>query len=151
MENSRELSHILRDIVGYPDLINSFTDIRKHPKRKRNAHAECWVVTTDLTLIAEEVREAAHLRRQIENNVFKRLSHLSGIKRFTFKEQKPFLTMLLLFFAAITIFDIYTYMLQQNEEAFKHVLGGITFTWVNFFSQLEEQMEDRFFCIIFSS
>jgi hypothetical protein len=98
-----------------------------------------------------EVREAAHLRWQIENNVFKRLSYLSGTKRFTFKDNKPFLTMLLLFFSAITMFDAYIYMLQQNKAVFKQVLGGMKFTWTNLFSQLEEQMENRFFCILFGS
>jgi hypothetical protein len=57
--------------------------------------------------------------------------------------------MLLLFFSAITIFDADIYMLQQNTAAFKHVLGGMKFTWANLFSQLEEQIKNRFF--VFSS
>ncbi len=55
-----------------------------YPKRKKNRHIECWIITTDLSLSVTEIREAAHLRWQIENNVFKRISHLSATKRFYF-------------------------------------------------------------------
>ena len=52
-----------------------------YPKRRRRRNTSCWIVTTDLELALEEIREAAHQRWQIENNVFKRISRLSGTKQ----------------------------------------------------------------------
>jgi hypothetical protein len=46
--------------AGYPIQIAHLLEY--YPKRKENQHQECWIVTTDLTLLPEEIREAAHLR-----------------------------------------------------------------------------------------
>lgn len=51
------------------------------PKPGRPAESVFWVVTTDLTLSAEDMREVAHLRWGIENRTFRRLSHLVESKR----------------------------------------------------------------------
>ena len=79
--------------------------VEDYPKRKKNTHAETWIITTDLSLSFEEAREAAHLRWQIENGEFKRLSHHAGTKTFYFKEPQRLLTMLRLFCLALTAFD----------------------------------------------
>jgi len=80
------------EFAGYP--VNVFLLVEDYPKRKENAHTETWIITTDLSLDFEEAREAAHLRWQIENNEFKRLSHHAGTKTFYFKDPRPFFTML---------------------------------------------------------
>ncbi|GAG12094.1 unnamed protein product, partial [marine sediment metagenome] len=80
------------EFAGYPIQITHL--LEDYPKRKKNQHRECWIVTTDLTLLPEEIREAAHLRCHIENNGFKRLSHHTATKRFYFKDPKPFFTLL---------------------------------------------------------
>jgi len=54
--------------ASYPIQIGHL--LEDYPKRKKNQHLECWIVTTDLTLLPEEIREAAHLRWHIENNGF---------------------------------------------------------------------------------
>jgi len=56
------------EFAGYPIQIAHLLEY--YPKRKENQHQECWIVTTDLTLLPEEIREAAHLRWRIENNEF---------------------------------------------------------------------------------
>jgi hypothetical protein len=48
------------DFAGFP--VNIFFLVEDYPKKKKNAHSETWIVTTDLTLTFEEAREAAHLR-----------------------------------------------------------------------------------------
>ena len=63
----------------------------------------CWIVTTDSELTLEEVREAAHQRWEIENNVFKRISHLAGTKRFYFKDPRQFFNLLHIFLAAVAV------------------------------------------------
>ena len=102
------------EFAGYPiQIVHLLED---YPKRKKNQHQECWIVTTDLTLLPEEIREAAHLRWHIENNNFKRLSHHTATKRFYFKDPKPFFTMLRLFCTAIALLGILLQILKRNEQ-----------------------------------
>jgi len=121
------------EFAGYPIQIAHLTEY--YPKRKKNKDVEAWIVTTDLSLSPAELREAAHLRWHVENNVFKRISHLSGTKRFYFKDSAPFFNLLRLFFAAIAAYDILLYILKRNEEQFKELLDGIKPTWRNIFSK----------------
>ena len=131
------------EFAGYPiQIVHLLED---YPKRKKNQHQECWIVTTDLTLLPEEIREAAHLRWHIENNGFKRLSHHTATKRFYFKDPKPFFTMLRLFCTAIALLGILLQILRQNEQNYKRILNGIKETWKNVFSQLEETFEINIF------
>ena len=96
-----------------------------YPKRKRERNLSCWIVTTDLKLPLEEVREAAHQRWQIENNVFKRISHLSGTKRFYFKDPRQFFNLLHLFFAAVAVLDCIIALLRAHRRLFAALRAGI--------------------------
>ena len=71
------------EFAGYPIQIAHL--VEDYPKRTKNAHCESWIVSTDLSLSSLSFREAAHLRWHIENNVFKRISHLDSTKRFYIK------------------------------------------------------------------
>ena len=75
-------------------------------------------MTTDLSLSCREIREAAHLRRQIEYNVFKRMSHLCGTKRFYFEHQRPYFTMVRLFAAAVVAFDAFISMVRDDPRKY---------------------------------
>jgi hypothetical protein len=112
--------------------------VEDYPKRKAQQHVECWIVTTDLSLLPKEIRQAAHLRWHVENNVFKRLSKQSGTKRFHFKDPTRFYSLLRLFCAAVALFDMLIAILQREQEQFKRILDGIKTTWNNIFSQLAE-------------
>jgi hypothetical protein len=122
--------------TGYP--VQVIHLVEDYPKRLKEPHAECSIVTTDLTLSLEQIREAAHQRWQIENNTFKRLSHLSATKRFYFKDQKRFINMLHLFFAALACYNAIICILSRHERIFKSLLQGIKPTWRNIFSQIKE-------------
>jgi len=130
------------EFAGYP--VNIFFLIEDYPKRKKNAHVETWIVTTDLTLDFLEGREAAHLRWHIENHEFKRLSHLAGTKTYYFKDQRQFFALLRLFCLAVTVFDAFFYILQQTQDAIKTLMQGCKFTWKSAFSQLGWLEEDAF-------
>ena len=130
------------EFAGYP--VNIFLLVEDYPKRKKNAHVEAWIVTTDLTLDFEEAREAAYLRWHIENNEFKRLSHLAGTKTVYFKDPRPFFAMLRLFCLAVTVFDAFYYILHQSEDALQALMQGCKFTWKSAFSQLQWLEEDAF-------
>jgi hypothetical protein len=124
--------------------VNIFFLVEDYPKRKKNAHLETWIVTTDLSLEFEEAREAAHLRWQIENNAFKRLSHHAGTKTFYFKDPRPFFAMLRLFCLALLAFDAFFHILHRNQKASKALMQGCKFTWKNAFSQMGWQHQDAF-------
>jgi hypothetical protein len=51
------------------------------PQAGHPAETTFWVITTDETLSAEDLREVAHARWWIENGVFRRLSGLVDSKR----------------------------------------------------------------------
>jgi hypothetical protein len=129
--------------AGYPLQIAHL--VEDYLKRKNNPHPQCWIVTTDLGLQPEEIREAAHLRWHIENNLFKRLSHHAGTKRFYFKDPKAFFSMLRLFCTAIALLDMLLHILSRNALRFKSLLQGIKPTWKNMFSQLEQLLEANTF------
>ena len=82
------------NFAGYPVRIANLTEY--YPKRKKLQHIEYWITTTNLSLLPEEIRETARLRWH-EKNVFRRLSHLTGTKRFYFEDSKPFFNILKLF------------------------------------------------------
>ena len=118
--------------------------VEDYPKRKIDPHVESWIVTTDLSLLPREIREAAHLRWHVENNVFKRLSKQSGTKRFHFKDPRRFYSLLRLYCAAVALFDLLIAILQRAEEQFKGILDGIKATWNNIFSQLAQSFSEGF-------
>lgn len=112
--------------------------IEHYPKRKRDRTVTCWIVTTDVDLPREEVREAAHQRWQIENEIFKRISHLAGTKTFYFKDPRQFFNLLRLFFAAMAVLDCIMWMLRAHTLLFAALRVGIKATWRNVFSRIGE-------------
>lgn len=101
-----------------------------------------WIVTTDFSLSAEELQEAAHVRWSIENNVFKKLSGLVKTKRFHFKERRPFLSLLRILCGALAAYDLTLFMMRDKESGIKGFLGPLKWTYgivyVLFFFSLEE-------------
>jgi hypothetical protein len=132
------------EFAGYPIKIAHLIEDYLLEKEDKS-HIECWIVTTDLSLTPNEIREIAHLRWHIENNVFKRLSHLVGTKTFYFRDPKPFYNLLRLLCLALAIYDILIYSLQSSPKFFKKIRNGIKPTWKNIFSQLDELLYDGIF------
>jgi hypothetical protein len=128
------------EFAGHP--VNIFLLEEDYPKK--HIHTETWIITTDLSLDFEEAREAAHLRWQIENNEFKRLSHHAGTKTFYFKDPRPFFALLRLFCLALTAFDAFFAILHRNEAASKALMQGCKFTWKSAFSQMGWHYPDAF-------
>jgi len=122
--------------AGYPVQVVQLTEY--YPKRKRERNTCCWIVSTDLELALEELREAAHQRWQIENNVFKRISHLAGTKCFYFKDPRQFFNLLCFFFAALAVLDCILALLRIHKHLFEVLRGGIKDTWRNMFSRIRE-------------
>lgn len=47
-------------LVAYPVQVAHL--VEDYPKRKGNTHVECWIVTTEMSPLPSEIRQAAHLR-----------------------------------------------------------------------------------------
>lgn len=106
-------------------------------KRRSNQSVTTWIVTTDPDLSSAEIREAAHLRWQIENNVFKRMAHHSATKRLWCDDTDVLMTLLRLFCAATAVFDAFTAFILSHTAAERNtILDGIKPTWANIFSQV---------------
>jgi hypothetical protein len=136
------------EYAGYPIQIAHLIEDYPKERKKEKQHIECWIVTTDLSLTPKEIREIAHLRWHIENNVFKRLSHLAGTKTFYFKDPIPFFNLLRLFCLALAMYDILIYSLQSSTRFFNRIRNGIKPTWLNIFSQLDELLFDGMFDLV---
>ena len=131
-----KLRKTLDHYAGYPVQVVELTET--YPKRKRDRTVTSWIVTTDLGLPLEEVREAAHQRWQIENGVFKRISHLAGTKTFYFRDHRQFFNLLRLFFAAVAVLDCIMWLLRTHILLFAALRVGIKDTWRNVFSRIDE-------------
>lgn len=119
--------------------------VEEYSKRSDNSHEEAWIITTDLSLSPEEIREAAHVRWSIENDCFKKLSTLAGTKRFHFKEQKPFLAMLRLFCFSVTAFELALYMIKQNPKDYQRFRDGMKETTATLFVRFYAFLENGVF------
>jgi len=116
-----------------------------YPKRSRDQNVDCWIVTTELSLSLQELRAAAHQRWQIENNLFKRLNHLAGTKRFRVKDPRAFFNLLHLLCAAVAMLHALIDILSRHARIFKALLAGAKFTWRNLFARLAEAYEGPLF------
>jgi len=86
-----------------------------------------WVVATDESLSALDLRELGHMRWRIENNVFKRLSELVGSKRGFIRNKKVKEALLLIWF--IGLLALGYYLLCRSAEKVSQALGGARRTW----------------------
>lgn len=133
----------LAAFAGFPVQVVHLQEF--YPKRRHNPQVECWIVTTELSLSLEEIRQAAHCRWQIENNLFKRLNHLAGTKRFRVKDPRAFFNWLHLLCAAVGLLHALIDILSRHARVFKALLAGAKFTWRNLFARLAEACEGPLF------
>lgn len=106
----------------------------KHLKGKLKGQTETfWVITTDESLTAAELREIAHLRWRIENNAFKELNEQTGSKRAYIKDAHAKHALMLIQFLGMTLRQAFEWYLETYEEAWrrltvrktKRVLGDV--------------------------
>jgi len=71
----------------------------------QDSRQDFWVITTDGTLSARDMRELAHRRWRIENNVFKRLNALVGSKRCQTHDGHVKESLLLIWFLGLLMLD----------------------------------------------
>jgi hypothetical protein len=86
-----------------------------------------WVLTTITGLTGEDLRELAHRRWEIENNIFKRLNHLVGSKRRWSQKPKVMEMFLRIWMIGLTILG--AYLFQEGWKTIKNSWGAVKKTW----------------------
>ena len=80
---------------------------------------EFYALTTATGLTGEDLRELAHLRWEIENNIFKRLNHLIGSKRTWSHKPKGMETLLRIWMIGLTLLG--AYLFERGWKKFKEI------------------------------
>jgi hypothetical protein len=92
----------------------------KHLKGKLKGQTETfWVITTDESLTAAELREIAHLRWRIETNGFKELNEQLGSKRAYIKDARAKQALMLMGFLGRTLQQAFEWFLETYVEAWR--------------------------------
>ncbi len=97
------------------------------PKPGEKKTESFWVVTTDESLTGEEMRELAHLRWQIENNVFRRLNGLVRSKRCYTHNRHVRESLLLIWFVGFALFGYY--LMEEGLKNLSLKFKGMKKTW----------------------
>lgn len=85
------------------------------PKKGHPDMREFWVLTTDQELSAQDTREVAHLRWNIENRTFWRLSHLVKSKRRLTKDLHVREALLGLWFIGLNLFGLFLAWIRMGR------------------------------------
>ncbi len=113
--------------IAYTLKVACVEEEKLKPKPGESKTETFWVVTTNESLTGEEMRELAHLRWQIENNVFRRLNGLVRSKRCYTHNQHVREALLLIWFVGFSLFGYYL-----MDEGFKNLslkFKGMKNTW----------------------
>jgi hypothetical protein len=134
------------EYYGIPVLIAEVDEVysKRHDGRW---HEHFWIVSTDLSLSPLELREAAHLRWQIENNVFRRLNELVGTKRGFTRHPVAFLNLLRLFALSLATIDAVDYLFQRKPGIRRLFLEGQKPTWRTLCAALTASAPSGAFCL----
>ena len=88
---------------------------------------EFYVLTTATGLTGEDLRELAHRRWEIENNIFKRLNHLIGSKRSWSRKPKVMETLLRIWMIGLTLLG--AYLFERGWKQFKEIWQTMKPVW----------------------
>ena len=88
---------------------------------------EFYALSTATGLTGEDLRELAHLRWEIENNIFKRLNHLVGSKRLWSGKSKVMEIFLRAWMIGLTLLG--AYLFEQGWNGFQTTWEAMKKTW----------------------
>lgn len=100
---------------------------RRQPAKNQPEDTAFWVMTTATGLTGEDLRELAHLRWEIENNIFKRLNFLVTSKRRWSQKAKVMEMLLRIWMIGLTILG--AYLFEQGWKTVKNSWGAVKKTW----------------------
>lgn len=88
---------------------------------------EFYILTTATGFTGEDLRELAHRRWEIENNIFKRLNHLVGSKRTWSRKARVMEMLLRIWMMGLTLLG--AYLLERGWKEFKETWQTMKSTW----------------------
>lgn len=97
------------------------------PAKDQPEDTEFWVLTTAMDLTGEDLRELAHRRWEIENNIFKRLNQLVGSKRGWSYKPKVMEMFLRIWMIGLTLLG--AYLFQRGWKTLKEQWESVKVTW----------------------
>ncbi len=100
---------------------------KPNPKTGEAERTEFYVLTTATGFSGEDLRELAHLRWEIENNIFKRLNHLIGSKRAWSRNTRVMEMLLRIWMIGLTLLG--AYLFEQGWKKFKETWQTMKSTW----------------------
>lgn len=111
----KTVKDIEADTIDYPLQVAVVEEI--NPK-KDDEKTVFYVITSDLSMSAKQLRYAAHLRWRIENNGFKELNNLYTTKRYYTKNETCFTNLLWMIVLAYSIFHLFLFMVEFDTTEF---------------------------------
>lgn len=99
----------------------------RKPSKGQPEDTEFWVLTTATGLTGEDLRELAHSRWEIENNIFKRLNFLVKSKRGCSHNAKVMENLLRIWMIGVTILG--AYLFERGWKTLKEQWGAVKKTW----------------------
>lgn len=144
----RELDYEVMWAEGLPwqGLVLSVAWVREwalNPVTGLVEHTEFYVLSTATGLTGEDFRELAHLRWEIENNVFKRLNHLVGSKRPWSCKARVMEFFLRMWMIGLTLLG--GYLFQEGWKTFQEPWQKAKKTW-----ELVTQLMKRSLILLYS-
>lgn len=99
------------------------------PKKGHPKETEFWVITTDGSLSAEDMREAAHLRWHIENKTFRLLNHLVESKQRVTKDEHTREALLGLWFIGLNLLGLVLACTRRSSLPEVYRRAKLTWGW----------------------
>ena len=99
------------DTIDYKLSVSRITEENVKTGKKESF----YVVTNDLTLKNEEIRDLSHLRWQIENNTFKEMNKIFSSKKKYTKNKKAAIIILTILFMFFNFFMYYLFSIPDKE------------------------------------
>lgn len=110
---AKSISGLIWQNIPYPLTVTRVVETKPNSKSGKIVTEEFFAITTDTNLLPNEVREIAHARWFIENNVFKRLNALINSKRVYTKNLATISTLLPLWLIGLSLLQIFVLYFQK--------------------------------------
>lgn len=116
-DNKRKMDYETKSIedIDWQGLKLTLVHVKER-KENKSEWIEFWIMTTAAGYSGEDLRELAHLRWQIENNVFKRLNQLMGSKRCFSHKPKVMVLLLRIWMMGLTLLGAYLNALDWETK-----------------------------------
>jgi len=128
------------DGLSYPLKVAWVREEKLKPRPDENPIEEFYVITTKEDLSAEEMRQIAHYRWQIENNVFKRLNSLIKSKNVHTHNFSTFNILLHLWVMGLCLLQIFNIAYIKDKQ---WTQDKVRKTWKLFLKRIELSLLDE--------